>query len=465
MEKKSMGSFLTALRKANGLTQKQLAERLNVSDKAVSRWERDEYAPDLSLIPVLAEIYGVTSGEILRGQRTDPEKLYHGVDRAKAEKQRQRILKSAKTKFICRSLITVSLALVGVILAYILNTEFERANAGFLFGSIFFIAAAVSQILFLVTGFASISDEDCQDSPTENCKGFMLLATEWYLGIIGVAVGLCIPLIGKESISLVDCILRGNRWVFAITAISLVICMIINHCLKRKGTVDLKLPLNKLRLRSGTILALVMVLLLGIQARTNDFLIVNKHLYGPHDTHTDARLFQRVIQEPKTEDGLYMYHDDNHEENDVWIFYIEDYSNYEFLLNNGTYKQNVYMLHEDEILKELVPTDAEHPSGKRSFSKEYGYQFSHINRTMPYYEINSAEEVAPIYTFNIKQLAEADHNFTLINLFYMISYAVAVATTLLIYNLKNKNYNKDTASTAVEAVCETKNNICNLFYQ
>ena len=65
MEKKSIGSFLTALRKASGLTQKQLAEKLNVSDKAVSRWERDECAPDLSLIPVLAEIYGVKEGLFL----------------------------------------------------------------------------------------------------------------------------------------------------------------------------------------------------------------------------------------------------------------------------------------------------------------------------------------------------------------------------------------------------------------
>ena len=39
MEKKTMGSFLAALRRANGMTQKELAERLNVSDKSVSRWE------------------------------------------------------------------------------------------------------------------------------------------------------------------------------------------------------------------------------------------------------------------------------------------------------------------------------------------------------------------------------------------------------------------------------------------
>ena len=60
MEKKTIGSFIAALRRANGLTQKELAEKLNVSDKAVSRWERDECYPDLTMIPALAEIFGVT---------------------------------------------------------------------------------------------------------------------------------------------------------------------------------------------------------------------------------------------------------------------------------------------------------------------------------------------------------------------------------------------------------------------
>ena len=44
MEKKTMGSFLAALRRASGMTQKELAERLNVSDKSVSRWERADGA-------------------------------------------------------------------------------------------------------------------------------------------------------------------------------------------------------------------------------------------------------------------------------------------------------------------------------------------------------------------------------------------------------------------------------------
>ena len=65
MEKKTIGQFIAILRKANGMTQKDLAEKLNVSDKAVSRWERDECAPDLSLIPVIAEIFQVTADELL----------------------------------------------------------------------------------------------------------------------------------------------------------------------------------------------------------------------------------------------------------------------------------------------------------------------------------------------------------------------------------------------------------------
>ena len=69
MDRKSIGAFIAALRKANGMTQKGLAELLHVSDKTVSRWEVGDGAPDLALIPVIAEIFGVTCDELLRGER------------------------------------------------------------------------------------------------------------------------------------------------------------------------------------------------------------------------------------------------------------------------------------------------------------------------------------------------------------------------------------------------------------
>ena len=106
------GAVIKELREKYHLTQAELAVKLNVSDKAVSRWERDECAPDLSLIPVLAKIYGVTSDEILRGQRSNPDVPVRSIDTAKAEKQRKQLLKSTQTKFHTRSLITGTITIL-----------------------------------------------------------------------------------------------------------------------------------------------------------------------------------------------------------------------------------------------------------------------------------------------------------------------------------------------------------------
>ena len=73
MTNKSIGNFLSELRKEKGLTQKEIADYLNVSDKTVSHWECDKYSPDISVIPVLADFFGVTCDEILRGERKIPE--------------------------------------------------------------------------------------------------------------------------------------------------------------------------------------------------------------------------------------------------------------------------------------------------------------------------------------------------------------------------------------------------------
>ncbi|MBO7318969.1 MAG: helix-turn-helix transcriptional regulator [Clostridia bacterium] len=72
MTNKSIGNFLAELRKEKGLTQKEVADFLNVSDKTVSHWECDKYSPDISVIPILAEFFGVTCDEILKGEKITP---------------------------------------------------------------------------------------------------------------------------------------------------------------------------------------------------------------------------------------------------------------------------------------------------------------------------------------------------------------------------------------------------------
>jgi len=69
MEKKSLGAFIAQLRKEKNLTQKQLAELLNVSDKTISHWECDENSPDISLLPILAGTLGVSVDELLEGEK------------------------------------------------------------------------------------------------------------------------------------------------------------------------------------------------------------------------------------------------------------------------------------------------------------------------------------------------------------------------------------------------------------
>ena len=66
-DKEKTGALLARLRKEKGLTQKELAERLYVTDKAVSKWERGLSMPDPSLLLPLAEVLGVTVTELLRG--------------------------------------------------------------------------------------------------------------------------------------------------------------------------------------------------------------------------------------------------------------------------------------------------------------------------------------------------------------------------------------------------------------
>lgn len=69
MNQQKIGCFLKELRKAKNLTQEQLAEKLNISGRTVSRWETGNSMPDISLLVELAEFYNVSIPEIIDGER------------------------------------------------------------------------------------------------------------------------------------------------------------------------------------------------------------------------------------------------------------------------------------------------------------------------------------------------------------------------------------------------------------
>ena len=85
MKKQTFGMMIAGLRKERGMTQLELAEKMGVTDKAVSKWERDLSFPDVSSLPRLAEIFEISVDELMQGRgsgqgRTAGEKAGTLVD-------------------------------------------------------------------------------------------------------------------------------------------------------------------------------------------------------------------------------------------------------------------------------------------------------------------------------------------------------------------------------------------------
>ena len=117
MEKKTMGSFMSALRKARGLTQQEVADILMVSNKTVSKWERDEGCPEIMMLPAIAELFEVTVDELLKGERIIKEKEEEKISR-KGEQAVRYMLSKAVARF--KNLSTVAI-FTGVICAALSN--------------------------------------------------------------------------------------------------------------------------------------------------------------------------------------------------------------------------------------------------------------------------------------------------------------------------------------------------------
>ena len=68
---KTIGEMISSLRKEKGMTQNELAEKMNVTDKAVSKWERDLSCPDINTISKLANILDVSVDELLQAKKKE----------------------------------------------------------------------------------------------------------------------------------------------------------------------------------------------------------------------------------------------------------------------------------------------------------------------------------------------------------------------------------------------------------
>lgn len=160
MEKRTMGALMSALRKSKGMTQQDVADRLGVSNKAVSKWECDDGYPDISILPAIAELYGVTVDELLRGEIRNEEKT---VSPEKGIKQIEFMLRNAQFKFKNLSVIALVLSVLSPIFALIVPNTVNSitVNGRFiaLIGAVLISAAAIiielyasNRLMFTLSG-------------------------------------------------------------------------------------------------------------------------------------------------------------------------------------------------------------------------------------------------------------------------------------------------------------------------
>lgn len=115
MTAKECGDFIAELRKENKLTQKDLAERINVSDKAVSRWETGKGYPDVTSLVSLSEYFDVSVNELLSGKRltddnikeTADENLISVFEQAQKNKKQQKLQVAIYTSILIVVLLPV----------------------------------------------------------------------------------------------------------------------------------------------------------------------------------------------------------------------------------------------------------------------------------------------------------------------------------------------------------------------
>ena len=180
---KSIGKFISELRKQKDMTQKELADKLFVSDKTVSRWESGKCTPDLNLIPTIADIFEVSIEELLRGERIPAPSKSENLDisatnipvsnftetkdnfptsnhHEKSEKQFKRLLQNKYTKFKNLSLISFGIFIIGLFAAIICNFIFYRATLGFCLAVLFALAIVICQICFTNSAIFHADDEE-----------------------------------------------------------------------------------------------------------------------------------------------------------------------------------------------------------------------------------------------------------------------------------------------------------------
>lgn len=194
MEKLTFGKFIAKLRKMKGMTQKELGEKLFVTDKTISRWECDESTPELSLIPKIAEIFEISTDELLSCHLKDENDLDGNLEQKENNRENSFNLsiEEKNKKFTNLTLISLGISMIGFIIAMICNLAFSKGMVAFFLNFIFCLISEICQICFTIN-FKLNSEEFENNASNFNSDISMKTIKLTFLNI-GL-IGFCLPLV------------------------------------------------------------------------------------------------------------------------------------------------------------------------------------------------------------------------------------------------------------------------------
>jgi len=122
MNQERIGKFIAKCRKEKNLTQKELAEKINITDKAISKWERGLSFPDITLLNLLAKIFGVSVTELLNGEKgiKDEKNSEINIEKLIKEIEEKITRKKEKRKNIINQIKKVSIIISAILLLSLL---------------------------------------------------------------------------------------------------------------------------------------------------------------------------------------------------------------------------------------------------------------------------------------------------------------------------------------------------------
>lgn len=146
MEQEMIGKFISACRKEKGLTQMQLAEKLNITNRAVSKWETGKSMPDVSIMLDLCNILSITVNELLSGERIIMEDY-----QKRAEENLMKLqAKKEKAQGELNSILKILIVIFGsfFVLNMVLNYFFPERSFNNLLGLLSIAIAAILLVMW-----------------------------------------------------------------------------------------------------------------------------------------------------------------------------------------------------------------------------------------------------------------------------------------------------------------------------